>query len=87
MSESKVKNGAEVINDGITVSLPKEKSGPTEPTVSVCLPLLEDEGSDVEIDQTVTVTINGNVTQIKRGEHVEVKVPVYLQLRNRFPNI
>jgi hypothetical protein len=39
------------------------------------------------IDQTETVTINGVNTRIKRGEYVDVKVPVFLQLKQRFPSI
>ena len=31
--------------------------------------------------------INGKVTQIRRGEYVDVKVPVFLQLLNRYPNL
>ena len=61
----------------------------TEPTVSVLLPMLEDSGELGSVDQTVNVTVNGHVTQIRRGEYVEVKIPVYLQLKNSgmFPNI
>lgn len=58
-----------------------------EPTVSVLIPLAEDQGSDIAVDQTETVVINGKVTQIRRGEYVDVKVPVFLQLRQRYPNI
>ena len=88
MSEIKVeKTSHDVIDDGITVALPETKPEAAEPTVLVRLPKLEDQGSDVAVDQTVNVTINGKVTQIQRGEAVRVKVPVYLQLRNRFPDI
>ena len=58
-----------------------------EPTVRVFLPLKEDASSDLAIDQTETVTINGVNTRIKRGEYVDVKVPVFLQLKQRFPSI
>jgi hypothetical protein len=33
------------------------------------------------------VTVNGEGTIIKRGERVEVTIPVFVQLRNKFPNI
>lgn len=59
----------------------------TEPTVRVFIPMQENDDSGVTIDQTETVIINGNVTRIKRGEYVDVKVPVFLQLKNRYPNI
>lgn len=58
-----------------------------EPTVRVFIPLQQDSDNGVAIDQTETVVINGNVTQIKRGEYVDVKVPVFLQLRMRYPSI
>ena len=58
-----------------------------EPTVRVFIPKLEDSNSEITLDQTETVIINGNVTRIKRGEYVDVKVPVFLQLKNRYPNI
>lgn len=59
----------------------------TEPTVRIFLPLLEESGADTHVDQTENVIINGNVTQIRRGEYVDVKVPVFLQLKKRYPNL
>ena len=59
----------------------------TEPTVRVFLPLLEDNGTEINTDQTENVIINGKVTQIRRGEYVDVKVPVFLQLKQRYPNL
>jgi hypothetical protein len=78
---------AKKTTDGISAAIePKvDKSGET--TVTVFIPLLEDVASDVAVDQTVNVTINGKVTQIRRGEYVDVKVPVFLQLRNQFPRL
>ena len=58
-----------------------------EPVVRVFLPLAEDEGGEMKVDQTENVIINGNVTQIRRGEYVDVKVPVFLQLRQRYPGL
>lgn len=54
--------------------------------VQVRLPKLEDDGK-TKIDQTETVTINGRSYRIPRGEYVDVPVPVYMQLRNRYPDI
>lgn len=45
--------------------------------ISICLPLLPDEGGAGETDQTVPVTINGKTTTIKRGEFVEVPFEIY----------
>jgi len=58
-----------------------------EPVVRIFIPLAEDAGGDATVDQTENVIINGQVTQIRRGEHVDVKVPVFLQLRQRYPNL
>jgi hypothetical protein len=76
------------INDATAaVAAAKDDGVMLEPTVRIILPLAEDQGSDVAIDQTETVIINGKVTQIRRGEYVDVKVPVFLQLKQRYPNI
>jgi len=58
-----------------------------EPTVRIFLPLVEETGTEVNVDQTENVIINGKVTQIRRGEYVDVKVPVFLQLKQRYPNL
>ena len=58
-----------------------------EPTVRILLPLLEETGTETVVDQTENVIINGKVTQIRRGEYVDVKVPVFLQLKQRYPNL
>ena len=58
-----------------------------EPTVRILLPLLEETGTEVGVDQTENVIINGKVTQIRRGEYVDVKVPVFMQLKQRYPNL
>ena len=58
-----------------------------EPTVRVIIPELQDQSTEVAVDQTEVVTINGVSTRIKRGEYVDVKVPVFLQLKQRYPNI
>lgn len=76
------------VTDSTAAVIPaKDESVMLEPTVRIILPLAEDHGSDVAIDQTETVIINGKVTQIRRGEYVDVKVPVFLQLKQRYPNL
>lgn len=57
-----------------------------EPVVRIFLPLCEADG-EVNVDQTENVIINGVVTQIRRGEYVDVKVPVFMQLKQRYPNL
>lgn len=77
-----------VMNDGISVEIEKEKEVRKEPTVRVFIPKLdESEYGDLKIDQAETVIINGKVTRIKRGEYVDVKVPVFMQLKQRYPNL
>ena len=73
--------------DGISAVIEPKSDHQGEAKVTVFIPLMEDQGSDVTVDQTVNVTINGKVTQIKRGEYVDVKVPVFIQLRNQFPRL
>ena len=58
-----------------------------EPVVRICLPLAEESGTEAMVDQTENVIINGTVTQIRRGEYVDVKVPVFLQLKQRYPGL
>lgn len=73
--------------DAITVEIPVEQEATEEPTVRVFLPLLTDQESDVEVDPTEYVTINGTTTAIRRGEYVDVKVPVFIQLKSKYPNL
>lgn len=58
-----------------------------ETRVQVTLPLLPDDDSGVAVDQYEHVTINGKTTLIKRGETVDVTIPVFEQLRNKFPRL
>lgn len=57
------------------------------PRVRVYLPLLESEGAGLHIDQYEHVTVNGETTLVRRGEYVDVTVPVYIQLKNKFPHV
>ncbi len=58
-----------------------------EPMVHITLPLLEVDETGARVDQTEHVTINGETTIIKRGEYVSVKVPVFLALKVKYPNL
>ena len=79
------------MDDGLTVIAEEKKPYYNGPMVSVCLPRLEEEGSGVKVDQYEHVTIANEVGEwtwrVKRGEHVEVPVPVFVQLKNKFPDI
>ena len=62
------------------------------PTVTVFLPALEDSGSaGLKVDQYEHVTIANEETEktyyIHRGESVEVPVPVFMVLKEKYPNI
>lgn len=73
--------------DGITVEVAAKQQAAKQTTVRVFLPLLEDQTTELEVDQTEYVTINGKTTAIKRGEYVDVPVPVFMQLRNKYPHL
>ena len=68
--------------------MPSKKSNITlDPVVRIINPLAEENGGEGKVDQTENVIINGKVTQIRRGEYVDVKVPVFLQLKQRYPGL
>ena len=71
--------------DTLTVETPVQETVADEPRVRVYLPLLESEGAGVHIDQYEHVTVNGETTLVRRGEYVDVTVPVFIQLKNKFP--
>lgn len=75
------------IPDGITAVTVEETKKDDIPRVRIYLPPLEDEGTGLKVDQYEHVTVNGVTTLVQRGVHVDVTVPVYLQLRNKFPHL
>jgi len=79
------------LDDGITVKAEEKKEYYHGPMVRVFLPRLEEEGSGLKVDQYEHVTIANEVREwtwrVKRGEYVEVPVPVFVQLKNKFPDI
>ena len=73
---------------GISVTATVEEVTDDMPRVSVFIPKSEDDGSSMKVDPYEHVTINGALPYyIRKGEYVEVPVPVFLQLRNKYPNI
>ena len=72
-----------------TISTEVAEKLPEMPTakVTVFIPVADDTDSGAKVDQNEYVTINGKTTKVPRGEHVEVSVPVFIQLRNRYPNL
>lgn len=72
--------------DNITVSSPVEVPV-AEARVSIYIPKNADDESGEKVDPFERVTINGESTIIKRGERVDVTIPVFVQLRNKYPNL
>jgi hypothetical protein len=77
-----------VINDGITSVVNIEEKVDNQPRVRIMLPMPPEAESGMKVDPYEHVTINGEKpVYVKRGEYVDVTVPVFLQLRNKYPNI
>ena len=80
-----------VLKDGITAEIPLEEAAPETPYTPVFIPFPDGvDEADVaagKFDPYEHVTINGKTTYVKRGETVMVPVPVFLQLRNKYPRI
>lgn len=75
------------IDESIVTALPEKKPEVITTKVTVYIPV--DNGSEdgSNVDQNEYVTINGKTTKVPRGQYVEVTVPVFQQLRNRYPNL
>lgn len=69
---------------GLTAVTPVATQKESEPRVRVYLPLLEAEDG-VKVDQYEHVTVDGATDLVKRGEHVWVSVPTFLQLKHKYP--
>ncbi len=75
-----------VYDDNISVETEVVTTVDNETRVRVTLPLMENEDGG-KVDQTEQVIINGNITNIRRGIPVDVKVPVFMLLKQRYPLI
>lgn len=92
IEESNEPNYGDVsLDDSMTVKIAEKKSGYNGPMVSIYLPKLEEEGSGMKIDQYEHVTIANEAREwtwhVQRGVRVDVPVPVFVQLKNRYPDI
>ena len=80
-----------VIDDGLTIVTPEKEPEYTGPKVAVFLPMLEEGGNGMKVDQYEHVTIANEQKEIpykvRRGERVEVPVPVFIALKERYPKI
>ena len=80
------------VNDGLTFTVEEKKEEYTGPRVTIFLPELEDSGSEgLQVDQYEHVTIANEEKEthyrIHRGENVDVPVPVYMALKERYPKL
>jgi len=83
---------SEVFESSLTVGIPKEQPKYQGPRVTVMLPLLDDPGDGgIKVDQYEHVTIANErgetCYKVRRGEPVEVPVPVFMILKARYPKI
>lgn len=69
------------------VSTAKVEEQLEEPYVRVYIPLTEEDNGTVKTDHYEHVTINGESYAVMRGQYVDVPVPVFVQLRNKYPGI
>ena len=80
------------LNDEMTVVTPEKQAEYSGPMVDVFIPSLEDSGNNgLKVDQYEHVTIANEKKEIcykvRRGEHVEVPVPVFCVLKERYPKL
>lgn len=78
--------------ENITIAVPQKEEKPEEVRVPIMIPTREDdEASGLNVDHYEHVTISNETgeqhVRIQRGKRVEVTIPVFMQLRNRYPNI
>ena len=78
--------------DPLTTTTPEKQAVYNGPYVPVFIPALEDSGSGgLKVDQYEHVTIANEQKEtcwkVLRGETVEVPVPVFLQLKQKYPKI
>lgn len=79
------------IDDAITVKIEEKKPSYSGPMVEIYLPKLEDAGNGPKVDQYEHVTIANEVVEntyrVMRGVRVEVPVPVFVVLKDRYPDL
>ena len=89
MATAKKEN--DMINDSITFVAEEKKESYHGPMVSVFLPRLEEDSSGMKVDQYEHVTLANeqeiHTWQVKRGVHVDVPVPVFVILKDKYPDI
>ena len=80
-----------VVNDGLTIVQEVKEEKDKGPTVQIYLPKLEEEGSGVKVDQYEHVTLANEIKEdikyIKRGERVDVDIPTFLLMKEKYPDL
>lgn len=80
-----------MMEDPTTIVIEEKKQRYIGPTVNVFIPALEEEGSGVKVDQYEHVTIANEEKEehwkIRRGTYVDIPVPVFAVLKDRYPNL
>lgn len=76
----------------LTIAVPVKEEAKDEVRVRIKLPAREDDNNPgLNVDKYEHVTISNesgeHTTYIKRGEWVDVTIPVFTQLKNRYPDI
>lgn len=85
-------NKATIKTDDLTTAVVPPERTYDGPRVQVFLPALEDSGdTGIKVDQYEHVTLanetGDQVYYVKRGEHVDVPVPVFLALKEKYPKL
>ena len=75
------------IDETIVTALPEKAAETAVTKVTVYIPIDKESEDGSSVDQNDYVTINGKTTKVPRGQYVEVTVPVFQQLRNRYPTL
>lgn len=79
------------LDDNMTFVAAEKEEGYKGPMVTIFLPRLEDEGGGVKVDQYEHVTISNEehewTYRVLRGERVDVPVPVYVVMKEKYPDL
>ena len=83
--------GNVTLDDSMTVKIEEKQATYKGPMVTVYLPKLEEEAAGIKVDQYEHVTIANEAREwtwyVKRGERVDVPVPVFVLLHDKYPDI
>lgn len=89
--KAKPKAKAKPAEDSMTVAVPRKDTTYKGPYVRIILPKLMDDGGDKKVDQFEHVSIANEMGEkvfyVKRGEWVDVPVPVFMVLKARYPEL